>query len=108
MSSTSRRGWRGRAVAAAAGLWLGSWLGLAAALAGEEIPVGELPDEVVRAITARFVEPELLEAEREHEDGVLLYEVKVLSEGRIHEVEVTEDGVISEVDRELAVGARRG
>lgn len=106
MSSTSRAKRRGHAVAAAVGLWLGSWL--AAAFAGEEIPVGELPDEVVRAITARFVEPELLEAEREHEDGILLYEVKVLSEGRIHEVEVTEDGVISEVDRELAVGARRG
>ena len=80
-------------------LSLGAW---GAALAGEVVPVEQLPEPVVRAIMDRFPQGELVSAERDDDDGRVYYEVDVRSEGALYEVEVTEDGVIRDVDREQA------
>lgn len=83
------------------GVALALWAGSAVpAFAGEPIPLEELPVAVVEAVEQRFPGAQLLAAEREHDDGRLRYEVKVRSEGALYEVDVTEDGVVVDVDRE--------
>ncbi len=78
-------------------LSLGAW---SAALAGEVVPVEQLPEPVVRAIMERFPQAELVSAERDDDDGQVYYEVDVRSEGALYEVEVSDAGVIREIERE--------
>lgn len=62
--------------------------------ADETIAISELPKEVVAAIEAHLPGSTLLSAEKEEEDGKLVYEVKVRSKDARHELEVTADGTI--------------
>ncbi len=66
----------------------------------EEIAVGDLPDAVVNAINERFADARIQEAEREVEDGEVIYEVEVVSGGTEYDVEVTAAGQILEVEAE--------
>lgn len=67
---------------------------LATPLWADDIAVTELPKEVIAAIEARLPGSTLISAEKEHEDGKLVYEVKVRSKDARHEFEVTPDGTI--------------
>ena len=67
----------------------------------EEVAIADLPEAVVDAIQERFPEGTMEEAERETEDGQVVYEVEVEdADGTEYEVEVTEDGKILEVERD--------
>lgn len=62
--------------------------------ADETIAVTELPKEVVAAIENHLPGATLLSAEKDDEDGKLVYEVKVRTKDARHELDVTPEGTI--------------
>ena len=67
------------------------------AYAGENILIDQLPPAVVDAIKKQFPAALLREAERNEEQGQLIYEVDISADGGKQEVEVTPTGKIIEV-----------
>src|SRR5215510_8595488 len=55
----------------------------------ENVPIDKLPSQVTAAIKNKFPGSELLFAERDFENGTLIFEVKVRSKGQIYEFYVT-------------------
>ncbi len=66
----------------------------------EKVAVKDLPEAVVKAIQDRFPGATILEAEKETENGQVVYEVDIKHDGTEYEVEVTEAGKIVEVERD--------
>jgi hypothetical protein len=66
----------------------------------DDVPVKQLPSAVTAAIKNRFPKAELLMAERDVDDGRVVYEVIVRSNGQIFDVDVTPNGRILKIDRE--------
>jgi hypothetical protein len=66
----------------------------------ENMPINRLPGPVTAAIKNRFPKSELLSAEKDLENGRVIYEVKVRSEGQIYDLDVTPSGKILKIDRE--------
>jgi hypothetical protein len=81
------------ATAALASLFLSS-----AVLADDDIPVNELPPEIVRSIEARFPGARIEEAERDTRDGRPLFEVEIVVNGDDKELTITPDGTIVDID----------
>ena len=77
------------AIASAGALW-----------AGEKVAIGDLPAAVRAAVMERFPSGELVSAEKETDDGRIKFEVKVRSEGKKYEVEVSPAGKILDVDED--------
>ena len=73
-----------------------------AAHAGEKVPVADLPAAVVAAVTTQEGAV-IVEAEREEEDGTVVYEVEVKVGEAEWEYEVTAEGKVLEVTKEVAV-----
>jgi len=72
----------------------------AAATFQENVPINRLPSPVTAAIKNRFPKSELLSAEKDLENGKVIYEVKVRSEGQNYDIDVTPSGKIIKIDRE--------
>jgi hypothetical protein len=66
----------------------------------ENVPINRLPGPVTAAIKNRFPKSELLWAEKDLENGRVIYEVKVRSDGQNYDVDVTPSGKILKIDRE--------
>ena len=66
----------------------------------ENVPINRLPGPVSAAIKNRFPKSELLSAEKDLENGKVIYEVKVRSDGQIFDLDVTPSGKILKIDRE--------
>ncbi len=66
----------------------------------EEIAIEALPAVVVDAVNGAVEGGVIVEAERETEDGQVIYEVEVDVDGVEWEVEVDEDGNVLEVESE--------
>ena len=66
----------------------------------EEVAIADLPAAVTDAIKAEYPNAELLEAEKETEDGPTTYEVEIKNDGKTLEVEVSPEGKILEVEEE--------
>ncbi len=66
----------------------------------EEVAIADLPTAVTDAIKAEYPDAELLEAEKETEDGTTTYEVEIKNDGKTLEVEVSPEGDILEVEEE--------
>ena len=99
------------ALVVAAGFQMTAWAGknapinrftgpVAAIALQENVPTNRLPSPVTAAIKNRFPKSELLLAEKDLENGRVIYEVKVRSEGQKYDVDVTPDGKILKIDRE--------
>lgn len=73
--------------------------------AGERIAVDALPESVRAAVEAGFPGAKLLSAER---DAGQVYEVTVRHEGNRIEVELGEDGVITDLSGRVPVGSLPG
>jgi hypothetical protein len=69
-------------------------------LAGESVPINELDTKVVEAIRHKFPDAELVSASRETDDGRLKHEVKIRHQGQLWEVDVADNGEITEMERE--------
>jgi uncharacterized membrane protein YkoI len=85
-------------LAALAGLFL-----LTAARAGEEkIPLDKLPKAVLDAVKQKYPGAELVSANKEEENGQVVYEVVVKDKGQKLEVEFKPDGTFVSVEKEVA------
>ena len=70
------------------------------ATAGDSVPIDQLDAKVIEAIKGKFQDAELLSASRETDDGKLKHEVKIRHQGEVWEVDVAENGEITEMERE--------
>ena len=66
--------------------------------AGPDVPIDQLPKPVVEAVKKQFPNGELVEAEKEKDQGQMVYEVEVMVAGEEKEIEVSPEGKIVEID----------
>ncbi|MCX7664610.1 MAG: hypothetical protein N2112_03595 [Gemmataceae bacterium] len=69
----------------------------------EKVPLEKLPKAVVEAIQAKFPKAKLKEAEKENEDGMIKYEVTIVEGESKIDVDVTEKGIITGYEKEVAL-----
>jgi len=75
----------------------------AAAQADEEkIAIDKLPAKVLAAVKEKFKDAELVSASKEKEDDKTLFEVQIKVKGQTIEVTLTEDGKITEIEKDIA------
>lgn len=79
-----------------------SALAFAATADEEKVPLDKVPAAVMKTVKDRFPKAEIKEASKETEDGKTLYEVSLRHEGHNYDVTLGEDGVIREVEKEIA------
>lgn len=84
-------------------LFVVSWVlfGLGTSLADEKIPLKEVPKAVVDAVNAKFPKAEVVQAEKEVEDGVTYYELAIKFNGNNIDVTSKADGEIVEIETEI-------
>ncbi len=87
-------------VAAALALVMGVGLlcGLRSAGADEKVPVKDLPKAVVAAVKALYPNGTITEAEKDTEDGKVVYEIEVTSGGKEIDIELTADGKVLKIE----------
>jgi len=69
----------------------------------EKIPPDKLPAKILEAIKGRFPKAEITSAEKEKEDGKIVYDIELKSDGKKYEMDILEDGTIIEIEKEVAV-----
>ena len=72
-----------------------------AVIAGDDVPLDELPEVVVKAIKTEYPDAKLLEAELEKEGEVTFYEVDVVHQGIKMAVDVSPEGKVLAIDEEV-------
>lgn len=68
----------------------------------EKVSADKLPKAVADAIKARFPAGEITGAEKETEDGKVVYDIELKEKGRKYEMDILEDGTILEIEKEIA------
>src|SRR5262249_6625270 len=63
----------------------------------------KLPAKIADAIKGRFPKAEITSAEKEKEDGKVVYDIELTSEGKKYEMDILEDGTIIEIEKEVDV-----
>jgi uncharacterized membrane protein YkoI len=69
----------------------------------EKIQPDKLPKAIMDAIMGRFPKAEITSAEKEKEDGKVVYDIALKHEGRKYEMDIQEDGTIIEIEKEIAM-----
>jgi len=69
----------------------------------EKIAPDKLPAKVADAIKARFPNAEITSAEKEKEDGKVVYDIELKHDGRKYEMDILEDGTVIEIEKEIDV-----
>jgi hypothetical protein len=69
----------------------------------EKIAPDKLPAKIADAIKGRFPKAEITSAEKEKEDGKIVYDIELTSEGKKYEMDILEDGTIIEIEKEVDV-----
>ena len=69
----------------------------------EKVPLDKVPKAVIDAVKKRFPNAEMTGAEKETEDGKTNYEIAIKDNGTKIDVEVTADGVITEIEKTMNV-----
>ncbi|HKQ76755.1 MAG TPA: hypothetical protein VJ810_23875 [Blastocatellia bacterium] len=67
----------------------------------ETVPINQLPGPVSAAIKDRFPKGQILRAEKDSDNGMVKYEVKVRSNGHVYDIDVTPSGKIIKVERDV-------
>ena len=86
-----------------------SWAALAGAMARadeekeEKVPLDKVPKAVIDAVKAKFDGAELVGAEKEKEDGKIVYEINLKHKGQKIEVTVTPEGKIVSIEKTIAI-----
>ncbi|TFH64601.1 MAG: hypothetical protein E4G90_07760 [Gemmatimonadales bacterium] len=61
-----------------------------------------VPQPVMEALNVKFPKAEIQQWTKEHEDGIVIYDIEMLQEGRKFEADIKEDGGIHNWEREIA------
>ncbi len=79
------------------------WLGnsLFAEDKAEKIAPDKLPKKIATAIKARFPGCEVTSAEKETEDGKVVFDIELKHKGRKYEMDIREDGTVVEIEKEI-------
>jgi uncharacterized membrane protein YkoI len=77
-------------------------LGATAPAQEEKVPLDKVPAKVMAAVKDKFKEAEILSASTEVEEGKTLFEIQLKVNGQAHDVTLTEDGTIVEIEKEIA------
>jgi uncharacterized membrane protein YkoI len=67
----------------------------------EKVAPDKLPKAVADAIKARFPNGEITSAEKETENGKVVYDIELKQGGRKYEMDLYEDGTVIEVEKEI-------
>lgn len=67
----------------------------------EKLSPDKLPKAVADAIKARFPDGKVTSAEKEIEDGKVVYDIELTSGGLKYEMDLHEDGAIIEIEKEI-------
>ena len=73
--------------------------------ADDKVPADQLPAKVTAAVRKLFPAGKVTEAEKETDDGKVVYTVTVESKGATYDVEVTEAGEVTEIAKEITYDA---
>jgi hypothetical protein len=73
------------------------------AVAGERVPLHQVPRPVLDTVRARFKDARIAATEREREGGKLVYEVTIRHGGHTIDVTLTPDGVMLLIERQITV-----
>ncbi|MGZ8904828.1 MAG: hypothetical protein ACXW4C_04285 [Nitrospira sp.] len=69
----------------------------------EEVPLDKIPKPVMAAINAQFIGAAVTEADKEEEDGELVYEISLKIKGQTVDVILTPEGEIRLIEKMIAV-----
>ena len=67
----------------------------------EKIAPDKLPQKIKDALNARFPGAKVTSAEKEKENGEIVYDLELTHEGRKYEMDIKEDGTIIEIEKEI-------
>jgi uncharacterized membrane protein YkoI len=67
----------------------------------EKIAPDKLPQKIKDALNARFPGAKVTSAEKEKENGEIVYDLELTHEGRKYEMDIKEDGTIVEIEKEI-------
>jgi len=81
-------------------LLLAGGIGVLAKGQEKEVPLSQVPEDVIAAAQKAVEGINIEEAEVEEEDGVLVYELEGTAQGKEYEIELTADGKVLEVEQE--------
>src|SRR5262245_42698425 len=67
----------------------------------EKLSPDKLPRAVAEAVKARFPDGKITSAEKETEDGKVVYDIELTSGGLKYEMDIHEDGTVIEIEKEI-------
>src|SRR5262245_3497975 len=67
----------------------------------QKIEPDKLPQKIKDAVKARLPGAEITSAEKEKENGEIVYDLELKHEGRKYEMDIKEDGTIIEIEKEI-------
>jgi uncharacterized membrane protein YkoI len=67
----------------------------------EKISPEKLPQKIKDSIKGRFPGADVTSAEKENENGQVMYDIELKHEGRKYEMDIKEDGTIVEIEKEV-------
>ncbi|MFL5340801.1 MAG: PepSY domain-containing protein [Gemmataceae bacterium] len=67
----------------------------------EKIAPDKLPKAIKDAVMGRFPNAEITGAEKEKEDGKVMFDIELKHDGRKYEMDIAEDGTIIEIEKEV-------
>jgi uncharacterized membrane protein YkoI len=78
-------------------------LGVAAVAADkpEKLEPGKLPEKISAAVNGRFPGAKVNAAEKEVEDGKVVYDIELTQDGKKYEMDVHDDGTVIEIEKQV-------
>jgi uncharacterized membrane protein YkoI len=79
-------------------------LGMSACVRAEEekIPLDKVPAVIMASVNERFPSAKLTSAEKENENGKVVFDIELKHDGRKYEMDIEADGTIIEIEKEIA------
>ena len=90
-------------VSAVAGFVMLGTLAWADEKKAEKISEDKLPKKVMNTIKDRFPEAKIASAEKETEDGKVVYDIELTHKGRKYEMDIQEDGTLIEIEKQVDI-----
>jgi hypothetical protein len=67
----------------------------------DKIPPDQLPKKIMDAVMKRFPGAQITSAEKETEDGKVVFDIELKHKGRKYEMDIKEDGTVIEIEKEV-------